>query len=637
MICADGKLRHCFPVFCGWIADYSENVSLHSIRKNYCPRCEAPKSSFGDAQLSTRIQLPRDFTTYFEHLIIATDPTVHPEDRKEAVEYLNYRGVQQNEGVFWSAKCVGQTNLVTPDVLHTVYLGILKHMMDWIVGFLEYHKLMDRFNKLWLRVPPYPGLLQFGKPYTAISQWQGKEMKALGKIILPVFAATLSNLGPTTTSTQKSAFKEAILCIKALVNFHLMSQYRSHTDATLQYMSNYLDDFHSHKDVFKRFRAGKTSKKLAAALRTQLSAERALERDNDETFRRLSKNAKDRCLEEDRIGVETEVEAALKQESHFNFVKMHLLAHFTEHIRDLGHLSNFSAELPEALHRDLKNAFRHSNKINTGPQILRSISRKQAFDYRELNTEAVKRYPAGSNPPPVARNRRLQNKRTDVRTLCDLAAWCSMSVADLQNHIAWCLKRFYDWDEYVTCETSFQLLYDAKYERYDSVIIPVPSFQDVDTQDVHIIRCTGKRAWRKLKLPRNDTVLLWTGTGSSDHFKSSRGRIPARVDCLFHVVMTQIGKPLNVCLALITSLVPGPIKKTEGMMIVEEQVPLVQSEPFTRGGRRRQPQTGIGSRYIVPVSAIQSAAHLIPLEPSSKNTRWYLNNTIDLSTFNLLY
>jgi hypothetical protein len=33
--------------------------------------------------------------------------------------------------------------LIIPDVLHTIYLGILKKLLDWIVSFLELHKLIS--------------------------------------------------------------------------------------------------------------------------------------------------------------------------------------------------------------------------------------------------------------------------------------------------------------------------------------------------------------------------------------------------------------------------------------------------------------------------------------------------------------
>ena len=154
--------------------------------------------------------------------------------------------MRQVEGVFWSMESTSCSTVASPDMLHTVYLGILDHLMKWIIPFLKDHKRIARFDAIWSIVPAYPALLRFNKPYTAVSQRQGKEMRALGRVLLPVFAATLSN----PSAAEKNKFKDAILAVKAIIYFHLMAQYRSHTDATLQYMDDYLADFHRHKDAF---------------------------------------------------------------------------------------------------------------------------------------------------------------------------------------------------------------------------------------------------------------------------------------------------------------------------------------------------------------------------------------------------
>ena len=71
VICADGRRRLCFPMLCAWIADYFENVNLHSLKSGACPVCEAPKSSYSNPPSH---YLLRDFEDYFGRLIEATDP-----------------------------------------------------------------------------------------------------------------------------------------------------------------------------------------------------------------------------------------------------------------------------------------------------------------------------------------------------------------------------------------------------------------------------------------------------------------------------------------------------------------------------------------------------------------------------------
>ena len=46
-------------------------------------------------------------------------------------------GIGQN--IFHSLDRVSASDLYKPDMLHTLYLGLFKHMMDWIEGFLKKH------------------------------------------------------------------------------------------------------------------------------------------------------------------------------------------------------------------------------------------------------------------------------------------------------------------------------------------------------------------------------------------------------------------------------------------------------------------------------------------------------------------
>ena len=136
-----------------------------------------------------------------------------------------------------------------------------------------------------------------------------------------------------------------------------MTQYHNHTDATIKYMEDYLSEFHRHKDVFSRFRAKKSTKKVAEALRKQLAINMQHERENDPACSRLSAAAKRHRIGEDKIQIDSEIASHLSDESDFNFVKMHLLNHFSDHIRQLGQLSHVSSELPERSMMDLKDVY----------------------------------------------------------------------------------------------------------------------------------------------------------------------------------------------------------------------------------------------------------------------------------------
>ena len=78
-------------------------------------------------------------------------------------------------------------------------------------------------------------------------------MRNLGRCLLGVLAVALWQ----PDSTQVIPFKRVLECVRALVDFNMMAQYRSHTDETMAYMEDYLGRFHQMKDMFLEFRVSK--------------------------------------------------------------------------------------------------------------------------------------------------------------------------------------------------------------------------------------------------------------------------------------------------------------------------------------------------------------------------------------------
>ena len=68
--------------------------------------------------------------------------------------------------------------------------------------------------------------------------------------------------------------------------------------------------------------------------------------------------------------IRSEIAHHLVDESDFDFVKMHLLNHFSDHIPQHGNLLNVSSELSEKARMDLKHAYRQSNNQEAALQIV---------------------------------------------------------------------------------------------------------------------------------------------------------------------------------------------------------------------------------------------------------------------------
>jgi hypothetical protein len=248
------------------MADYIEHTDLHSIKSSTCHICETPVTDVG--QPGAVLGKCRDYEEYYRLLCICTNDYMSNdefgEDGREewrwgAETSLLESGVHLEEGVLWALGCVGLRTLIVLDMLHTIYLGLLKHVMEWVIPFLTQNEWIDKFNRLWREMPPYPGFEPFHKSYTSTQQWQGKEMRRVGRVLLPIFVGALHN----PSRLQKERFDKAISCVKAFVNFHPMTQYQSHTEETIGYMKEYFDKSLCSKDVFARYRLSNSGKKTA--------------------------------------------------------------------------------------------------------------------------------------------------------------------------------------------------------------------------------------------------------------------------------------------------------------------------------------------------------------------------------------
>ena len=94
--------------------------------------------------------------------------------------------------------------------------------------------------------------------------------------------------------------------------------------------------------------------------------------------------AKRRCIEvENRNKVLDLRESIICQESHFNFIKMHLPWHYWEHVKWLGSIQAYSTETSEMAHRtQVKDGYRASNRQKYHWQIIKHQSCIAAFGMR---------------------------------------------------------------------------------------------------------------------------------------------------------------------------------------------------------------------------------------------------------------
>lgn len=113
---------------------------------------------------------------------------------------------------------------------------------------------------------------------------------------------------------------QVIVCYRALLDFIYISQYPTHDDDTLQYLTDALEEFHANKHILVN------------------------------------------------LGIR----------DHFNVPKFHSMLHYEECIRNFGTTDNYNTEMFERFHIDYaKEAWRASNFRNELPQMTQWLSRQE--------------------------------------------------------------------------------------------------------------------------------------------------------------------------------------------------------------------------------------------------------------------
>jgi len=195
---ADGKTSLCFPILTAWIADHAEDAALQGIGSKSCLKCEVPCEELGGDP--RRMYETRDYMLYrekaFRHELAEAAGTA---------EYFQRLGVKIGNHVITGLNRVSPADQHKPDLLHNIYPALFKYMIEGVEGFLKKHKWQQAFDDTWKEIPPYPEFSVPKKAYCEITQWQGKEMRNLGRCISAVLASALRNLD----SSQYQDFRSA--------------------------------------------------------------------------------------------------------------------------------------------------------------------------------------------------------------------------------------------------------------------------------------------------------------------------------------------------------------------------------------------------------------------------------------------
>ncbi|KAG2052891.1 hypothetical protein BDR06DRAFT_982926 [Suillus hirtellus] len=295
LISGDGAVRLGFPVLAAYVADYPEQALVTCTHyAQTCPKCFVTKDELGNHKKSIRT---------IRH---ATDAAVRD------------HGLNLILNPFWIELLhCNIHDAITPDILHQIYQGLVRHLCGWISTLISDAELDARFK----RMPCAHGVHLFSHGISGLTQVSGPEHREICKQLLGCIVDA------------PGAPAGVICATHSLLDFLEIAQYQSHTEATLGYLTDALDEFHTNKDVFINLGAH---------------------------------NSED-----------------------FNFAKLHLLKHYANSICRFGTTDNYNTEATERLHIDYtKDAYRATNKKEFLQQMTRWLERHKSMAAFDLDPSA---------------------------------------------------------------------------------------------------------------------------------------------------------------------------------------------------------------------------------------------------------
>ncbi|KAG2114919.1 hypothetical protein BD769DRAFT_1629978 [Suillus cothurnatus] len=127
---------------------------------------------------------------------------------------------------------------ITPDVLHQLYQGLVKHLLGWLTDACGAAEI----NAHCRHLPPNHHIRLFTKGITCLSCISGTEHSQICHFLLGIVIGIQlpNNLNAN----------QLLQAIHGLLNFLYLAQYPCHSSETLQLLNDALALFHGNKDIF---------------------------------------------------------------------------------------------------------------------------------------------------------------------------------------------------------------------------------------------------------------------------------------------------------------------------------------------------------------------------------------------------
>ncbi|KAL7279210.1 hypothetical protein ACG7TL_007050 [Trametes sanguinea] len=227
----DGAIHRGHPIFAMHVGDYPEQLLVTGCKRGECPKCPVPPDDAGD--LSPQPRPLRDL----EKVLVALGKI--DESFTEFSRACRDAGIKPIVHPYWEdLPYVNIYRSITPDILHQLYQGVIKHVLSWLKEAYGPEEIDARCRRL----PPNHNVRIFANGISRLQRVTGKEHEDICRVLLGLVVGL-----PLANGVSPARLLRAV---RAILDFLYLAQYPAHTTTTLRLLRNALQRFHDHKSVF---------------------------------------------------------------------------------------------------------------------------------------------------------------------------------------------------------------------------------------------------------------------------------------------------------------------------------------------------------------------------------------------------
>ncbi|KAJ3501738.1 hypothetical protein NMY22_g18820 [Coprinellus aureogranulatus] len=226
----NGEVRRGHPILACFIGDYPEQTLVGAIKSGDCAACPATRNTLDEDDPDWEF---RDLEAVVEALnSLGEGATVFRQRCKDT-------GIKPVQEPFWKdMPFVHIYRSITPDILHQLYQGVVKHLISWLRMICG----SDEIDARCRRLPPNHNIRLFLKGISHLSRVTGTEHDQICRFLLGLIIDVRLPHGYSNVRLLRA--------VRSLLDFIYLARLPVHDSNSLDALDTALETFTKNRDIF---------------------------------------------------------------------------------------------------------------------------------------------------------------------------------------------------------------------------------------------------------------------------------------------------------------------------------------------------------------------------------------------------